>query len=122
MKALRVLVAEDNAIIGLLLAEMLEEMGYDVCGVEQTEDEAVAAAAKYKPDLMIVDARLGDGSGVAAIRTILQAGPMPHLFISGALVEADEPDAVILQKPFHEYQLAQAIDRVIAATGATPSP
>jgi CheY-like chemotaxis protein len=117
MTALRVLVAEDNVIIGLLLAEMLGEMGYDVCGVEQTEEAAVAAAAKHRPDLMIVDARLGDGSGVSAIRTILQAGPMPHLFISGALVETDEPDAVILQKPFHEYQLAQAIDRVMAANG-----
>ncbi len=119
MKALRVLVAEDNAIIGMLLAEMLGEMGYDVCGVEATEADAVAAAARCKPDLMIVDARLGDGSGVAAIRAILLAGPMPHLFISGTTVETDTPDAVTLQKPFHEYQLAQAIERVIAAIDTT---
>jgi len=118
MKTLRVLVAEDNAIIGMLLAEMLEEMGHDVCGVEATEAEAVAAAARCKPDLMIVDARLGDGSGVAAIRTILLTGPMPHLFISGAIVEADTPDAVILQKPFHEYQLERAIERVLDAAAA----
>jgi CheY-like chemotaxis protein len=37
MKALRVLVVEDNAIIGMLLAEMLAEMGHDVCGLETTE-------------------------------------------------------------------------------------
>jgi len=115
MKALRVLVVEDNAIIGMLLAEMLAEMGHEVCSVETTEAEAIAAAARCKPDLMIVDGRLGDGSGVAAMRAVLLAGPMPHLFISGALVEADWPDAVVLQKPFHEQQLASAMDRVLAA-------
>jgi CheY-like chemotaxis protein len=115
MKALRVLVAEDNAIIGMLLAEMLSEMGHHVCGVEANEAETVAAAARCKPDLMIVDARLGDGSGVAAIRAILLAGPMPHLFISGAAVETDTPDAVVLQKPFHENQLTRAVERVLDA-------
>ncbi len=115
MKALRVLVVDDNAIIGMLLAEMLAEMGHDVCAVETTEAEAVAAAARCKPDLMIVDARLGDGSGVAAMRTILLTGPMPHLFISGAAVQADSPDAVVLQKPFHEWQLVRAMDRVLGA-------
>jgi two-component system, response regulator PdtaR len=115
MKALRVLVVEDNAIIGMLLAEMLAEMGYAVCGVETSEAEAVAAAARCRPDVMIVDARLGDGSGVAAMRAILLNGPMPHLFISGAVVEVDSPDAVVLQKPFHEQQLARAMERVLAA-------
>jgi hypothetical protein len=43
---------------------------------------------------------------------------MPHLFISGAYVEADSADAVVLQKPFHERQLVRAMDRVLAA-GAT---
>jgi CheY-like chemotaxis protein len=118
MKALRVLVVEDNAIIGMLLGEMLAEMGHHVCGVETTEAEAVAAATRCRPDLMIVDSRLGDGSGVAAMRAILLAGPMPHLFISGADVETDSPDAVVLQKPFHERQLALAIDRVRAAVEA----
>jgi CheY-like chemotaxis protein len=114
MDALRVLVVDDNAIIGMLLADMLAAMGYDICGVETTEAGAVAAAARCKPDLMIVDARLGDGSGVAAMRAILLTGPMPHLFISGTVVEADSPDAVILQKPFHEQQLARAIERALA--------
>jgi CheY-like chemotaxis protein len=119
MKALRVLVAEDNAIIGMLLADMLGEMGYEVVGVEATEADTVAAAARHKPDLMIVDARLRAGNGVAAIRTILRDGPMPHLFISGAVVEADTADTVILQKPFHEHQLASAIARALSLTEAT---
>jgi hypothetical protein len=63
---------------------------------------------------MIVDGRLGDGSGVAAMRAILLNGPMPHLFISGAVVEADSPNAIVLQKPFYEQQLASALERVLA--------
>jgi two-component system, response regulator PdtaR len=117
MKALRLVVVEDNAIIAMLLGDMLADMGHDVCAVEATEDEAVAAAAKYRPDMMILDARLGNGSGVAAIRTILRAGPMPHFFISGTMVEADTPETVVLQKPFHEHQLVRAIERVLEAAG-----
>jgi DNA-binding response OmpR family regulator len=115
MKPLRVLVVEDNAMIGMLLAEMLVAMGHDVCAVEMTEAGGVAAAARLRPDLMIVDAQLDQGSGLAAMRTILRAGPMPHLFISGADVETDSPDTVVLQKPFHERQLVCALDRVLAA-------
>jgi CheY-like chemotaxis protein len=119
MNALRVLVAEDNAIIGMLLADMLGEMGHDVCGVATTEADTVAAAAACKPELMIVDGGLGDGSGVAAMRQILRAGPMPHLFISGTVVDVDNPDTVVLQKPFDERQLASAIARVVAVQVAS---
>jgi CheY-like chemotaxis protein len=118
MHALRILVAEDEAIIAMYLAEVLAEMGHEVCAVEATEGGLVAAAASLRPDLMIVDARLGEGSGVVAMRTILRSGPLPHLFISGTAVEADTPDAVVLQKPFHERQLAHAMERVLAAAAA----
>lgn len=85
MTTLRVLVVEDDAVIGVLLAEMLEEMGHDVCAVEATEAEAVIAAARWHPDLMIVDVRLGEGSGVAAVDEIHRAGPVPHVFVSADL-------------------------------------
>ena len=59
MKALRVLVAEDDTIVGMLLGELLKEMGHDVCAIEASEADAVAAAIRCKPDLMIIDVRLG---------------------------------------------------------------
>ena len=83
MKALRVLVVEDEILIGMLLADALGAMGYEVCAIEPTETGAVAAAARCNPDLMIVDARLRDGSGVSAVEEILRAGWVPHVFISG---------------------------------------
>ena len=111
MNAIRVLVVEDDALIGMLLAEMLAGMGHDVCAIEATEADAVTAAIRCRPDLMIVDARLGDGSGVRAVEEILRTGSVPHLFVSGDIsrVKALRPGSVVLQKPFHETDLARAI-------------
>ncbi len=120
-KALRILVVEDNGIIGMLLAGMLEDMGHDVCAVAATEGDAVAAAGRYKPDLMIVDAQLNDGSGVSAVEAILRSGFVSHLFVSGdtAKVRALRPGAVVLQKPFVEVELARAIQRALNSTTAS---
>jgi CheY-like chemotaxis protein len=122
MQALRVLVVEDDPMIGMLLAEMLESMGHDVCAIETTEAAAVTAAAQYKPDLMIVDARMGDGSGVSAVDKILRTGFVPHLFMSGNIskVKALRPDAVVIEKPFREPELTRAMQRALDIA-ATPS-
>lgn len=117
MKALRVLVVEDDALIGMLLAETLEGMGYEVCAVAASEADAVADAGRCEPDLMIVDAQLGDGSGVAAVEKILRAGFIPHLFITGnaAGVRTLDPGAIIIDKPFFVSDLGQAIKRALAS-------
>jgi CheY-like chemotaxis protein len=116
-KAPRVLVVEDDAMIGVLLGEMLEEMGYDVCGIEATETDAVIAAAQYKPDLIIVDVQLADGSGVSAIETIHRARSVPHIFVSGdiAKLRALKPGSIAIQKPYREAELALIIQRALGA-------
>jgi two-component system, response regulator PdtaR len=117
MKALRVLVIEDDALIAMLLSELLVGMGHDVCATAATEAEAVSAATRYRPDLMIVDSGLGRGSGISAVEEILRAGPLAHLFISGdaGRVQTRKPHAVVIRKPFREAELARAIDRALAA-------
>lgn len=124
MKALRVLVVEDDALIGELLAEMLEGMGHDVCAMEATEADAVAAAARLGPDLMIVDVRLREGSGVGAVEEILRAGPIPHVFVTGDIsrILALRPGAVVIQKPFREADLARGIQHALRAEGETSLP
>ena len=111
MKPLRVLVIEDEAIIGMLLEQVLIGMGHDVCGVAATEAEAVAMAAESRPDLLIVDAGLRDGSGVAAVAEIVRTGFIPHIFITGDIagVRALTPDATVLEKPFLESDLVRTI-------------
>jgi CheY-like chemotaxis protein len=114
--SLRVLVVEDDALIGMLVADVLEGMGHEVCSVEDTEAGAVAAAVRYKPDLMIVDAGLHEGSGVSAIEQILRNGFIPHVFVSGATaaIQTQYPGAVVIQKPFRDWNLAEAIQRALA--------
>jgi CheY-like chemotaxis protein len=112
---LRILVVEDDAVIGILLGEMLEAMGHEVCAIASTEVEAVAAATLHRPGLMIVDAQLGEGSGIRAVEQILLSGPMPYLFTSGDTLRARKlkPDAVMIQKPFQEPELTRAIERAL---------
>ena len=122
IKALRVLVVEDDALIAMLLTEMLAGMGHDVCATAATEAEAVIAATRYGPDLMIVDAGLGRGSGVSAVEEILRAGPLAHVFISGdaGRLRVRKPDAVVVRKPFREAELVRAIHSALAAASTPP--
>ncbi len=116
LKSLRILVVEDDALIGGLLAEMLVEMGHTVCAIERDEAAAVVAAVRFGPDLMIVDATLGEGSGIRAVDTVGRTKPIRHLFTSGDTkkVRLLRPDAVVVQKPFVEIDLARAIARAVA--------
>lgn len=119
MKALRVLVVEDDGLVALLLAELMAGMGHAVCAIAASEAEAVTAAVRHKPDLLVVDARLGHGSGIAAVDEILRArdGPLAHIFVSGNAggVQALRPGAVVVRKPFREADLAKAVEIALGA-------
>jgi CheY-like chemotaxis protein len=121
MQALRILVVEDDAMVAMFLSMTLDQMGHDVCAVEATEAGAVKAAASLRPDLLIVDVGLNSGDGVSAVARILRAGPMPHIFASGDAehVRARMPDAVVIQKPFHEADLVRAIECAMDAVSTS---
>lgn len=108
-------------MIGWLLAETLTGMGHDVCAVEATEGAAVAAAARHRPDLLIVDVHLAEGSGISAMERITRAGPVPHLFISGHGPHTALLRGEVLRKPFREAGLAAAIGRALGTPGP-PGP
>ena len=114
---LRIMVVEDDALVGILLAELLGELGHDVCAIEDTEEGAVCSAALRHPDLMIVDAWLGEGSGISAVDTIQRDGIMPHVFVSGdiAWVRMSRPNSIMVQKPYREAEIADAIQQAIGS-------
>ena len=111
MNALRVLLVEDDALIGMLLSVMLEDAGHKTCAIAVTEAEAIAAATEHRPDLMIVDVGLGKGSGVATMEEILRDWYVPHLYMTGnvARISALRQHAVVLEKPFREPALLLAM-------------
>ena len=117
MKPLRVLVVEDDALLGFTLGDVLDELGFEVCAIEVTEAGAVSAAARCKPDLMIVDVRLRGGNGISAVDKMCLASFIPHVFVTGdiAEVKARRPGAIAIQKPFKEADLALAIQQALAA-------
>ena len=112
MKPLRVLVVEDEAMIAMLYAEVLSSLGHEACAIATTEDEAVEAASSCKPDLMIVDQHLQEGSGADAVKRILATTYVPCIFVSGDSARGASSSAaaqICLQKPFNEAQLTRAI-------------
>ena len=118
MTVYNILVVEDDILIGMLLTDMLTELGHVVCAVERTEANAVAAAMRLHPDLMIVDANLSEGSGISAVETILKDSFVPHVFVTGDKRGTQQlrPDDVVIEKPFRERDLVDAIERAFSIT------
>jgi CheY-like chemotaxis protein len=120
MKALRILIVEDDAMIGELLAETLEGLGHSVCAVETSVANAVSAASRWGPDLMIIDVGLGRASGIAAVEEILRSSFAPCVFVTGEAVRSMSlgPNTVLIRKPFRVSDLDRAIQRALAAAPA----
>ena len=94
----RVLIAEDEALIRLDLAEMLVEEGYDVVGEAGDGVEAVECAARLKPDLVLLDVQLPDMDGFE-IATLLQGnGHRPAIVLTSSR-DAAEFGSLIEQSP-----------------------
>ncbi len=112
---LRILIVEDDAMIGMLLGEILEAMGHSVCAIATTEDNAVRDALALDPELMIVDMHLRKGDGASAVATISQSRHIPFVIVSGDTSDARgmPPGAVVLAKPYDEAGLAAAMARAL---------
>src|SRR5690606_15582961 len=70
----KILIIEDEAIIALDLQTIIAEMGHGVTGVAATHRDAVRLAKVERPDLILSDIQLADGSsGIEAVNEILTA-------------------------------------------------
>jgi two-component system, response regulator PdtaR len=111
----RVLIAEDETIIRLDLAEMLERAGYDVCGQARDGVEAVELARSEEPDVAVLDVKMPRLDGIEAARRILDERPIPIVMLTAygqdELVSRAVEAGVFgyLVKPFRETDLVPAI-------------
>jgi len=112
----RVLVAEDEALIRLDLAEMLGEAGYHVVGQASNGQQAVELAQELQPDLVIMDVKMPLLDGISAAEQIGKARLCPVVMLTAfgqtELVERARDAGVMayLVKPFTAADITPAID------------
>ena len=82
MMAQKVLVAEDDFIVGFDLCETIAEAGYSVEGPHRDISSALLAAQKDKPDVAILDVNLEDGQSYRLAERLI-ADDIPIIFHSG---------------------------------------
>ncbi|MGH8824173.1 MAG: ANTAR domain-containing response regulator [Jiangellaceae bacterium] len=116
----RVLVAEDESLIRLDLAEMLAEEGYEVVGEAGDGATAVQMAEQLRPDLVVMDVKMPVLDGISAAQRIVSRRIAPVLILTAfsqrELVErAREAGAMAyLVKPFAKADLVPAIEMALS--------
>jgi response regulator NasT len=117
--AVRVVIAEDEAIVRLDLKEIMEEEGYEVVGETGRGDEAVELVRRHKPDLAILDVKMPGMDGLSAAREInserLCAVLILTAFSQRDLIEQARNAGALayLVKPFQKSELLPAIEMAI---------
>jgi AmiR/NasT family two-component response regulator len=114
--AKRVLVAEDEAIIRLDLAEMLAEAGYDVVGQAGDGEQAVEMTRSLRPDIVIMDVKMPVMDGISAAEEIGKERICPVVMLTAfsqtELVERARDAGVMayVVKPFTRGDVTPALD------------
>lgn len=114
----KVLIIEDEPIISLDLQSIVKEMGHDVVATATTRDEAVRAARRTGPGLVLADIKLADGSsGIDAVRQILSELEVPIVFITAypeRLLTGERPEPTFLvTKPFVPETVRVAVSQAL---------
>lgn len=111
----RVLIVEDEPLIGMVLTDYLEDAGCKIAGPAQTAEKALAMATSEAVDAALVDGNLA-GQRVDQIVEALKARKIPFAFVTGYGREAlprGYDDAPILEKPFTQEQVVSTLDRLL---------
>jgi CheY-like chemotaxis protein len=118
---MRAFIIEDQYLIGQSLRDMLERIGFNAFSFARSEDAAVMGATAQDIDLITADVRLLPGDGVNAVEAIRANRDIPVIYITAYAEELKDrmPDAIVIQKPVKEAQLAAAVRQALGqrATG-----
>ena len=112
---MRVLIAEDEALIRMDLREMLVEEGHDVVGEARDGAEAIALARELAPDVIFMDVKMPGTDGLAAARTIGEERLAPVVMVTAFSQQsyvneaADAGAMAYLVKPFTKRDIVPAM-------------
>ena len=114
---LKTIVLEDEPLVAETIAQMLRDLGHEVCGVAHSAGDLPALLAAHEPELITIDVNLGERHDGVGVATLLEsAGCLPIVFITGGVDDEQRADiqavegAVLLLKPFTSEQLAEAVE------------
>jgi DNA-binding response OmpR family regulator len=109
----RILVVEDEPVIGLVLADMLEELGAEVDGPWPSAAEALSALVDERPAAALLDLHIEDGTSLPVADRLAEAG-IPFAFLSGSgQALGRHADAVVLEKPYRMDEVAGLLRRLL---------
>lgn len=116
LSTLRVLVVEDEALVSMLVEDMLSDLGCTVIGPAAELEEALRLAGSAEMDAALLDVNLA-GRPIFPVADVLKARGVPFAFASGygaaGLSEAHR-GSLVLQKPFRETDLRRVLEDLAA--------
>ena len=116
----RILVCDDALFMRTLVADILEQAGFTVCGHAETGAQAVAQYTALQPDLVTMDIVMPDMGGIDAVRAITALDPSARIVMCSAMgqqalvneaLHAGAADFVV--KPFQPKRVIEAVHRVL---------
>ena len=128
----KVLIVEDDLVVQLHMKVIVRELGYDVCGLAASANEAVQSASICPPSVVLMDIRLaGDRDGIELARELRTRHDLAVVFVTAYADEqtverAEEVGADgYLVKPFSKPQMRAALSTALArgkSSSATAVP
>jgi CheY-like chemotaxis protein/DNA-directed RNA polymerase specialized sigma24 family protein len=114
----RVLIIEDEPMIAMDIEALVTDLGHEVTAIATTHQEAVAAARRSRPSLILADVQLADSSsGVEAVNEMLEQFRVPVIFITAfpeRLLTGERPEpAFLITKPFQRSTVKAAIAQAL---------
>ena len=127
--SVRILIADDHEVVRIGLASLLDRQpGFSVVGEARSGDEAVRLARQTRPDVVVMDIRMPDGSGIDACRTITGELPATPVVMLTSYADSDALFAAIdagasgyVLKRVGSTELVDAV-RTVAAGGSLLDP
>ena len=117
-----VLVCDDAIFMRTMIADILNQAGYDIVGEAESGSQAVQRYRDLKPDLVTMDIVMPDMGGIEAVREICKTDPEAKILMCSAMgqqalvveaIQAGAKDFVV--KPFQPSRVLEAVNRVLAA-------
>ena len=116
-----VLILEDAVFIRAMEKKYLTSNNFEIAGETNSEDEGISMFKSLNPDLVIIDLKLAEGTGMGAIQRIKEINPRAKMLVITSYGEDLKKNAEIsrqvsgiLLKPFSEEEFIDKINGIVA--------